>query len=274
MMKHSAYPHSKWLVVLAGAAILLPIAWPQTSAGAHLEVRSLVALSIFLAATISTVAGFAFSALAGASLLYLINDPLEVVKVMIVSSIAIQTYNVLAIWRFIEWERLAPYLLGGALTIPAGIYLVLNASGGAYWNGLGAFLILYAVVMLAGGRRSTYAGNAAVDVIAGALGGITGGAAGFPSAFVTILCGVRGMDKHRQRAVCQPFILTMQVLTLIALQLSGAGTGYDISLLEYVPAALLGAYCGLRIFKRLNDRHFSVVTYLMLIVSGVALVAK
>jgi hypothetical protein len=45
----------------------------------------------------------------------------EAVKVMIVSSIAIQSYSVLAIWRTIDWQRLAPFLLGGGLTIPVGI---------------------------------------------------------------------------------------------------------------------------------------------------------
>ena len=66
----------------------------------------------------------------------------------------------------------------------------------------------------------------------------------------------------------------MQLLTLLALEVSGAGQSYDISFMEYAPAALLGAYCGLYIFKRLNDRHFNIAIYVLLIISGIALVAK
>ena len=267
-------PHFKWLAFLASTAIAFPIVWPPLGMEHQGAVCSLVMLSIFLAATISSIAGFAFSAIAGASLLHLINDPVEAVKVMIASSIAIQSYSVLAIWRTIDWQRLAPFLLGGALTIPAGIYLVLNAAAGAYWNGMGAFLVLYALIMLFRGGPATYRGSVIVDVVTGALGGITGGAAGFPGAFVTIWCGMRGWDKNRQRAVYQPFILIMQLLTLLALEVSGAGQSYDISLMEYAPAALLGAYCGLFIFKRLNDRHFNIAIYVLLIISGIALVAK
>ncbi len=37
---------------------------------------------------------------------------------------------------------------------------------------------------------------------------ITGGLAGFPGAFVTIWCGLKGWDKAHQRGVYQPFILS------------------------------------------------------------------
>jgi len=130
------------------------------------------------------------------------------------------------------------------------------------------------VLMLARGRPVVHRGNGLIDAAAGALGGITGGAAGFPRAFVTIWCGMRGWDKNRQRAVYQPFILVMQIFTLAGLEVCGGAHSYDASLMVYVPAALLGAYCGLFIFKRLNDRHFNVAIYLLLIASGIALVAK
>jgi uncharacterized membrane protein YfcA len=41
--------------------------------------------------------------------------------------------------------------------------------------------------------------------------------------------------------------------------------------LAFVPAALLGARFGLRIFKRLSDRQFEFVVNALLIVSGIGL---
>jgi uncharacterized membrane protein YfcA len=43
-------------------------------------------------------------------------------------------------------------------------------------------------------------------------------------------------------------------------------------MLVFVPAALLGAWLGLRVFKRLSDRQFSVAVNALLIVSGIAFI--
>jgi uncharacterized membrane protein YfcA len=43
-------------------------------------------------------------------------------------------------------------------------------------------------------------------------------------------------------------------------------------LVAFVPAALLGAWCGLRIFKSLSDRQFKFVVNALLIASGIGLV--
>jgi uncharacterized membrane protein YfcA len=196
------------------------------------------------------------------------------VKVLIVSSIAIQAYSVLVLWRTIAWRPLLPFLLGGAAMIPAGIWLLLNASAGAYWKGMGVFLVVYALVMMVRGRPAICRGNVLIDAAAGALGGITGGAAGFPGAFVTIWCGMRGWDKNRQRTVYQPYILAMQLMTIFGLEFAGNAHTYDFVLLQYAPAALLGAYCGLVIFRRLEDRHFNIIIYVLLMISGATLIAK
>jgi hypothetical protein len=111
------------------------------------------------------------------------------------------------------------------------------------------------------------------DVCAGFLGGFTGGLAGFPGSFVTIWCGLKGWDKARQRGVYQPFILCMQPVSLIAIQLmrTSSTSQLDWQTLTFVPAALLGAWLGLGIFKRLSDRQFDVAVKLLLVVSGLGL---
>jgi uncharacterized membrane protein YfcA len=46
----------------------------------------------------------------------------------------------------------------------------------------------------------------------------------------------------------------------------------DWQALAFVPAALLGAWLGLRIFKRLSDRQFELAVNVLLILSGVGLI--
>ena len=114
------------------------------------------------------------------------------------------------------------------------------------------------------------------DWLAGFLGGLTGGFAAFPGAFVTIWCGLKGWDKNHQRGVYQPFILIMQISALTAISLikmsQGRASGIDLSALFYIAPALLGTWSGIAIFRRLSDVHFSLSLNLLLIAAGVGLI--
>lgn len=232
--------------------------------------------AVFIASTVSSIAGFAFSALSGALLFHLIDDQVYVVRVMIVCSIAIQLLGVATLWRTIDWRSLGVFLIGGFLGVPAGVYLLLHLPGATYRGVIGTLLIAYGCYVLLRPPLRTLQLGAVSDVCAGFLGGITGGLAGFPGCFVTIWCGLKGWDKARQRGVYQPFILLMQPVTLLAIHLmrgpSQAAAQFDWKIYVFIPAALLGAWFGLGIFKRLSDRQFELVVNLLLIASGFGLV--
>ena len=232
--------------------------------------------AVLAASTVSSIAGFAFSALCGALLFHLMDSPVYAVQVMIVCSIAIQLLSVASLWRAIDWRALGIFLLGGLLGAPAGVYLLLHLPTSIYRDIIGGLLIGYGgYLLLRWPIRSVRTGSA-WDICAGFLGGISGGLAGFPGAFVTVWCGLKGWDKARQRAVYQPFILGMQPVTLLAIHLmrpsSSTQPQLDWQTFAFVPAALLGAWFGLRIFKRLSDRQFEVVVNALLIVSGIGLI--
>src|SRR6478752_4300541 len=72
-------------------------------------------IAVFAASTVSSIAGFAFSALCGALLFHLMDSPVYAVHVMIVCSIAIQFLSVATLWRTIEWRCLRIFLIGGFL---------------------------------------------------------------------------------------------------------------------------------------------------------------
>jgi uncharacterized protein len=232
--------------------------------------------AVFIASTVSSIAGFAFSALSGALLFHLIDDQVYVVRVMIVCSIAIQLLGVATLWRTINWRCLGVFLIGGFLGVPAGVYLLLHLPGATYRGVIGTLLIAYGCYVLLRPRVRTLQLGAVSDVCAGFLGGITGGLAGFPGCFVTIWCGLKGWDKARQRGVYQPFILLMQPVTLLAIHLmrepSQSSPQLDWKVYVFIPAALLGAWFGLGIFKRLSDRQFELVVNALLIASGIGLV--
>jgi uncharacterized protein len=238
-------------------------------------VEGIAMIVVLVASTISSIAGFAFSALCGALLFHLIDSAVYAVQVMVVCSIAIQMLSVAALWRSIDWRTLPIFLAGGVLGVPAGVYLLLHLPGGSYRTVIGGLLIVYGGYLLLRRPAWSLRMGPLTDAGAGFLGGLTGGLAGFPGAFVTIWCGLKGWDKGRQRGVYQPFILCMQPITLIAIHLmrpsSQAAAQLGWKTLAFIPAALLGAWFGLHIFKRLSDRQFELAVNALLILSGIGL---
>ncbi|HEY7845086.1 MAG TPA: sulfite exporter TauE/SafE family protein [Bradyrhizobium sp.] len=261
------------IVAALGLGFLIAEGAVLSAQGVQGVVYALIA--VFAASTVSSIAGFAFSALCGALLFHLMDNPVRVVCVMIVCSIAIQMLSVAALWRAIDWKSLGVFLIGGFPGVPAGVYLLLHLPTGTYRIVIGSLLVAYGFYMLLRRPVSWLPMGSVSDACAGFLGGVTGGLAGFPGAFVTIWCALKGWDKARQRGVYQPFILSMQPVTLLAIYLmrpsSSVQGSLDWKALAFVPAALLGAWFGLRIFKRLSDRQFELVVNALLIVSGVGL---
>jgi uncharacterized membrane protein YfcA len=233
-----------------------------------------VSIVIFVAASLSSTVGFAFSAIAAAMIFHLVSDTVEAVQVMMVASIAIQAYSVAGMWHTISWRACAPFLVGGIATMPAGIYLLLSFRPQAYIFSMGLALALYGAYMLFRQPPSIKTGGVTTDIAVGALGGLTGPLAAFPGAFVTIWCGMRGWDKVAQRSVYQPYILVLQVLTLGGLSLVNERGVLDGHLIVYALPGVAGAYLGLQVFQKLTDVQFRRLVNLALILSGIVLAMK
>lgn len=259
--------------ILSSLALVAAYAAGLSEAGLTAATPALFA--VLLASTLSSIAGFAFSAICGVMLVPLINDPVQVVETMMVCSIAIQSLSVVVLWRDIEWSYLPPFLLGGLIGLPAGVELLIHLHPTQFRQAIGALLIVYAAYALLKRPIVISSGGKLADASIGFLGGITGGLAGFPGAPVTVWCALRGWSKTRQRTIYQPFILIMQILALALIQLlRGVHGQHELSLtqIQFAPVALLGTWFGLNVFRRMSDRTFNATVNLLLLVSGLGLV--
>jgi uncharacterized membrane protein YfcA len=236
--------------------------------------------ALFVAAAVSGVAGFAFSALALALAGWCFPDPVAMVGTFLVCSIAIQVYSVARLYADIDAKALAPFVLGGLAGTPLGTWMLLHLQVARLGALLGAMLLAWCVFMLLRRPGWTLRGTVAGDLLAGALGGITGGVAAFPGAVLVPLLGLRGWSKARQRATFQPFILLMQLASLASLEAQGGfqtlehGTLPPLPVLAAAVASLAGAHIGLRQFGRLDDRQFTRWVLALLAASGVAMIVR
>jgi uncharacterized membrane protein YfcA len=229
--------------------------------------------AVFAAALASSIAGFAFSALVGAALLYLYRDPVPTIAMVFCCSIAAQAYGVWALRREIEWRSLVPYLAGGLLTVPLGVFLLKLIPGSVFALCLGVVAMSYALWQMLGRELRLPENTRRADGAVGALGGLVGGLTGSPSLIMCMWCNLRGWPKERQRALYQPYILAMQILAIACLGAT-APSRIPLESLFLMPVALVAAHLGFAIFRRLTTPQFNFVFQGLLIVAGVSLLAQ
>ena len=112
-----------------------------------------------MASAVSSVIGFAFSALCGALLFHVIDSPVYAVQVMIVCSIAIQLYRgrgPLALDRLAQPAGVPDRRPAGRAV---GVWLLTHLPTGAYRGILGGLLIAYGSLASAATADATVAGR-------------------------------------------------------------------------------------------------------------------
>jgi len=247
------------------------------AAGPRPETTVAIMLTVGIVAVVSSTVGFAHSAIAGVVVYRLAPTPIEAVTILMACSLAIQAYGVIHLWGEIRWRRVASFTAGGLVTLVPGCWLALHTPTRSYLSGLGLFLAAYGIYMLLRPARPSTRGAASArvgDVLAGALGGLTGPLAAFPSLPVTIWLSRRGWGKLEQRAVYQPFIVVMQLGGLLVLGVMGDGQALRLDRAAYAVPALLGCSLGLDLFRRLSTARFGALVHLFVAISGAALVLK
>lgn len=235
----------------------------------------LLCVGVFTGAFVSGLAGFAFSAVAGAFVLH-VRAPTEAVPLMMACSIVVQGISLAMLRNTMTWQGSLAFVVGGVLGIPPALYLLQHVETSLFRVGFGIFLAAYAAYML---FRPAVALVRQVqsrrrDAMVGFAGGFVGGLTAMPGALPTIWCDLRGLPKNQQRGLVQPFIATMQLLALLLMMSRSAiPTGMLNDFIISLPALLTGTAAGIIMFGRVNEMVFRRVILVILLVAGLGLLA-
>src|SRR5882757_9865346 len=233
----------------------------------------LLSAAVFAGAFVSGLAGFAFSAVAGAILLRIF-QPLEAVPLMMACSVGVQGVNLWALRKNIQWRGSLFLIVGGALGIPIAVYLLQTTDTHVLRIGFGLIVSLYATYML---FRPTFTrlgatSSGRLTALIGFGGGLIGGLTAMPGAIPTIWCDMRGMPKSDQRGLVQPFIAIMQVLALtLLLGKQGLSSRIVVDLAISLPALFAGSMLGIVAFRNINEIGFRRTILIVLLFSGASL---
>ncbi|HEX9469366.1 MAG TPA: sulfite exporter TauE/SafE family protein [Bradyrhizobium sp.] len=241
-----------------------------------ISIESFLVLSgaVFFGAFVSGLAGFAFSAVAGAILLHIL-PPMEAVPLMMACSVGVQATNLWALRKNIEWKESVVLIFGGLLGVPVAVWLLHSIDARTFREGFGLVVAIYAGYMLFRPslkylQRMNWGRNALVGFGGGLIGGLTA----MPGALPTIWCDMLGVPKNQQRGLVQPFIAAMQISALaVLLARHDLSSKVLIDLAFSIPALLAGSALGIFAFRNINESTFRRIILIILLFSGAALIA-
>ena len=230
-------------------------------------------LAAFAGGVASGLAGFAMGFVVSGVWLHILS-PVQTTALIVGYGLLTQGYGVWKLRQTLSWQTVAPFIVGGMIGVPLGAVLLTYLDPGSVRFGVGVLLVIYSVYGLAKPAFKPRKAGTATDGSIGFLNGVLGGLTGLPGFIITVWCQTRGWSKDEQRAVFQPVILTGMMMIAISLSVAGAITTDTLKLYALgLPAMLAGLWLGFRCYGKLDDATFRKLVLVLLLCSGLALIA-
>jgi uncharacterized membrane protein YfcA len=236
-------------------------------------VLALFLTSIFFGGIVTGLAGFAMGLVVSGIWLHILT-PLQTATLIVGYGLLVQTYSIWKLRHALRWRAVSPFIIGGVFGVPLGAALLSSIDPAYLRIGVGLLLVFYSTYSLARPHLKPIHAGFAVETGVGFINGILGGLTGLAGPIITMWCQLRGWPKDSQRAIFQPVILAAFGLSAISLSVAGAVTAELIRLyLLGLPLLIAGVWLGLRLYGHLDDAAFRKVILVLLLISGVVLIA-
>ncbi|MHA1529741.1 MAG: sulfite exporter TauE/SafE family protein [Alphaproteobacteria bacterium] len=221
-------------------------------------------------------AGFGTGLVASGLWFHALPAPL-VPPLVALAAVVAQLVGLATVRHAFEWNRAAPFLLGGVLGVPVGVAVLSLSSPDTLRLSVGLFLAGYAGFQLFGLARRGIGdwGGRSADSMIGVAGGFLGGFAGLSGALPLVWLQMRGGPSARQRATYQPFNLIVLGLASLGMALSGALDARVLTISALcLPVTVAGAWLGARVYTGVSETAFRRIVLVLLLVSGAILVTQ
>ena len=234
----------------------------------------IVALGAAVAGFVQGLSGFAFGLVAMSFWAWTVEPRLAAV-LAVFGALTGQVIAAVTVRRGFDPRLLLPFVLGGLVGVPVGVWLLPRIDAVAFKAGLGALLVVWCSAMLMARRlpRLRWGGRVA-DGVSGLLGGVCGGIGGFTGPVPTLWCTLRGLERDVQRSIVQNFNLSMLAVSFAVHAAAGHVTAAMLPLLALVAVCVLvPVLLGARLYVGISDAAFRQLVLALLTASGLALMA-
>ena len=237
-----------------------------------------VSLSLFLIATFlggftSGLTGFAAGLVVSGIWLHIIT-PLQTAVLIAAYGMVNQGYGIWKVRHALQWRRILPFVIGGAVGVPLGARLVTYLDPLHIRFGVGVLLIAYSTYNLTRPSIPPVKSGRWLDGTVGVFNGLLGGLTGLGGVISTVWVQLGGGPKDAQRAIFQPVLFFTMTMTMATFAASGHLLHASILrlFLTGLPVLLLGLWVGVRLYGRLDDAAFRKVILGLLLLSGMSLI--
>ncbi len=180
-------------------------------------------------------------------------------------------------WRYrrhTAWRDVLTILPFTVFGVVLALYLLKSLDTSLLVNALGIFVLLFAVYSLVGPVLKRQI-SARWSVVAGSLGGIVGTLFGTSGPLYVIYYQLRGLPKSVFRSTIATVFLIEGGIRLFGYALAGL---YNREVLLWIAGSLplmaIGLYIGGHIHTTITQRQFQRAIGILLVISGIALLAK
>lgn len=229
---------------------------------------AIVLVVFVVAASVQGAAGFGFGLVA----ISLLSCFIDIKDASVVLSLASLCMNAFIFWRLREhfrFDRIAPLMFAAVVGAPLGVLLLVHADAHLLKRLLGIILLL----TVANGCVPRLADRPWHPIVLGVPCGLLSGA--LSGAYATggppLVAYVRsqGFDKFRYSATLQIVFALNTTIRLIALGATGVFTKRLLALSVWgIGCAVIGAWLGLHVLKRMPERILRRVVAGLLLVMG------
>ena len=220
----------------------------------------------------SGLAGFAMGFIVSGIWLHILT-PVETTVLIVGYGLLTQGYGVWKLRHALTWKSIAPFIIGGAIGVPIGTFLLTYLNPAYLRAGVGVLLMIYGTYGLAQPKLKPMPSNRLLDGGVGLANGVLAGLTGLPGFIITVWCQLRGWSKDVQRAIFQPVLLAAIAANLVSLTVAGAITANIIRFyLIGLPAMLAGLWVGFKLYGKLDDAAFRKVILVLLLLAGLGLI--
>ncbi|VWX63789.1 putative membrane transporter protein [Burkholderiales bacterium 8X] len=234
-----------------------------------------VALGAIVAGFVQGLSGFAFG-LVAMSIWAWVLDPKLAAVLSTFGALTGQVIAAVTVRRAFDKALLLPFLIGGLLGVPLGVWLLPRLDVVLFKVCLGGLLMVWAPTMLLSRNLPVIRfGGRLADGLIGCIGGVCSGIGGFAGAIPTLWCTLQRLEKNVQRAVIQNFNLAMLAVAFAVQTTSGLVTFEMLPFLGIVAiAVLVPVLLGARLYVGISEAAFRQIVLGLLIFAGVALLAS
>jgi uncharacterized protein len=235
----------------------------------------LIVLGAVVAGFVQGLSGFGFSLVALSFWAWAL-DPKLAAVLAVTGGFSGQLLAALTVRRGFDAKRVLPFIVGGLLGLPLGLWLLPRIDAVMFRLFVGGVLAVWCPVMLLSSRLPPLrAGGRVADGVAGLLGGAMGPLGGFTGAVPTLWCTLRGYERDVQRAVIQNFNMALLGVTLVSYIFTGLITAPMLPMIAIVvPALVLPALLGMKVYIGISPLAFRNIVLGLLTASGLAMLVN